>query len=361
MIDKLQEKASNIKTNPFLSGIDPEVPDSNTDIEPTRDEFFQKIQQISQSVIQAMEQESLPCLPANYELYFGKFLEKEPPSTKEKVRKIMNLQSDIQNRALVFEKSVGESLKIIKQVLNCMSVVYQNFIISQNVVKRYSKDMSQADNKLVFKNVMDFFMRDINKVTNITFKQLGQIQNLYTKINRNLKSISQNSVYDLTLDVYNKNYFTSFLQKEQELCKEFNHSSILIYVSLSRSIASSVGQDSPTFLLLLKTMAKFLQKHIRSSDAVAYMGNGIFGVLLKYSDVLEAQELCISLYQASQTTDIFVADINLQLDIITSITKILPDRSIEETMSACLSTLRIALEEKQRCKIYQQDEVSAPQ
>ncbi|OBV29654.1 hypothetical protein BKN38_07155 [Helicobacter sp. CLO-3] len=356
---KDDEKASDIGTNPFLSGINPDVPHDN-DIAPgsgDSGDFIEVVNRLSQSAIETLQSESLPCLPSNYRLYFEKFLQKEPANVREKIRTIMRMQSDLENRALVFEKSVGESLRIIKQVLNCMSVVYQNFIIAQNVVKQYSKDMEQADNKLTLRNVMDFFIRDMNKVTKITSKQLDQIRDLYAKTDKNLKQISQNSVYDLSLDVYNRSYFTAVLQKEQQLCMEFNHSSILIYTTLSQAVTREVGQDSPVFAILLKTMAKFLQKHVQTSDFIAYMGDGIFGILLKYSDMLEAQELCVSLYQAAQITDVFVGDMNLQLDITTSIAKIMHERSIEESMSACLSTLKIALEEKQHCKIYQQDSI----
>ena len=350
------EKASDIGTNPFLSGINPDVPQYNTNIAPD-DDTLGTIARLSQNTLKALERDSLPCLPSDYQLYFEKLLDKEPPLMRDKIRAIMDMQSDIQNRALIFEKAVGENVKIIKQALNCISVIYQNLVISQNTIKRYAKDMEQADNKLVFRNVKDSLLRDTDQITSVASKQLEQIQDFYAKIRSNIKHIGQNSVYDLRFDVYNKKYFTSLLKKERQLCKEFNHSSILIYVSLARSITLNIGQDSPTFALLVKTMARFLQKHIRSSNALAYIGNGIFGILLKYSDVLEAQELCVTLYQIAQSTDIFVADSNIQLDIASSIAKINNERLVEDTMSACLTTLRIALEEKQHCKVYQQDSV----
>lgn len=357
-----KEDKSSISDNPFLSGVNPTVPRGGEegDIAPgDGEDFLSVVSRLSETAIQTIQQESLPCLPSNYRLYFEKFLEKESPTTKQKIRTIMRLQSDLENRALIFEKSVGESLRVIKQVLNCMSVVYQNFLIAQNVVRQYSQDMEQADNKLTLRNVMDFFVRDMNKVTTITSKQLDQIRDLYVKTDKNLKQISQNSVYDLNLDVYNRNFFNAALQKEQQLCQEFNHPSILVYSSLSNELARNVGQDSPVFMILLKTLAKFLQKHVPTSDFIGYIGEGIFGILLKYSDIREAQEICVALYQAAQITDVFVGDLNLQLDISTSIAKIMPERSIEETQSACLSTLKVALEEKQHCKIYQQDDENA--
>ncbi|MBR2493968.1 hypothetical protein [Helicobacter sp.] len=357
-MDKNQEKASDIGTNPFLSGINPDV---RADIAPgsgDSGDFLEVVSRLSETTIQTLQAESLPCLPSNYRLYFEKFLQQESPAVREKVRTIMRMQSDLENRALVFEKSVGESLRIIKQVLSCMSVVYQNFLIAENVVKQYSKDVEQADNKLTMRNVMDFFIRDMTKVTKVTSKQLDQIRDLYAKTDKNLKQISQNSVYDLNLDVYNKSYFTDVLQKEQKLCLEFNHSSVLIYITLSQDLSRQIGQDSPVFTILLKTMAKFLQKHIQTSSFIAYMGDGVFGILLKYSDLLEAQELCVFLYQSAQTTDVFVGDMNLQLDVASSIAKIMPERSVEETQSACLSTLKIALDEKRHCKIYQQDDIN---
>lgn len=357
-MDNKQEKASDIGSNPFLSGINP---DAHADIAPgsgDSEDVIGVVGRLSETAIHMLQSESLPCLPSNYRLYFEKLLQKESASVREKIRAIMRMQSDLENRALIFEKSVGESLRIIKQVLNCMSVVYQNFLIAENVIKQYTKEAEQADNKLTLRNVMDFFIRDMTKVTNITSKQLDQIRDLYVKTDKNLKQISQNSVYDLNLDIYNKSYFIAVLQKEQKLCMEFNHSSVLIYVTLSQSLSHEIGQESSVFGILLKTMAKFLQKHIQTSDFIAYMGDGVFGILLKYSDIVEAQELCVLLYQAAQTTDVFVADMNLQLDITSSIAKIMPERTIEETLSACLSTLKIALDERQHCKIYQQDDIN---
>lgn len=353
-----------IESNPFLSGVDSKVsvqPESiggASGIESTGDEVLDAIAQIAQNTINALSQEGLPNLPSNFELYFDKFLEKESPVVQRNIKKIMNIQSDLQERALNFEKSVGESLKTIKQILDCLSVVYQNFIVSQNIVKKYAKDMQQADNKLVFKNVMDFFEKDTNKIAGIVSTQLDQIRQLYNSADKTLKTIAASSVYDLTLDVYNKHYFLNILQKEYLLCKQFNHSSVLIYITLSKQISLKVGVESATYAMLLKTTARFLQKHIRSSDILAYLGDGLFGILLKFSDIVEAQDMCVDLQQIAQGTDIFITDSTLQLELTASLTKIMGERTLSESMSAAKSTLNIALENKEACKIYQQDDIN---
>ena len=83
MDKKQQEKASDIGANPFLSGINPNVSDSSFEFDIAlgsgdSGDVLEAISRLSESAMQTINEEALPCLPSNYRLYFEKFLQKEP-------------------------------------------------------------------------------------------------------------------------------------------------------------------------------------------------------------------------------------------------------------------------------------------
>lgn len=354
---KIKEEIPEFGSNIFFGKLDPEIPQSNENNSEYifEDQVAGKANEIAQDTLKKLEEEDLPPLPANYQLYFERLLEKEESSFKEKIQNVMDLQSIDEDRAVSFEKNVKDGFKNIKQILDFIAVLYKNLQLMQTITDKHTKNIEKIDNKIALSNAIAIFVKDIDKINSITSSQLSQIKDLYQKTAKVISDINQNTIYDSRFGIYNKRYFISLIEKETKLMKEFTHSSSVLVMALSKKIQQDIDKKS-TQMILLKNIAKLLLKTSRRSDIIGYLGDGIFGIGLKYSDLESAIKAADRFINSVRTTNIFLGDINISLNVSVGIAKISPQRNSEESLNSALSALTMALDEKMDYKIFPQDE-----
>lgn len=354
-----KDEISDFGSNIFFGKLDPELPDPDKgddgDQLALEDQVADKISAMGQNTVKQLEEEGLPAFPANYQLYFERLLEKEDNSFKQKIQNVMDLQSMGEDRAVAFEKSVKEGFKNIKQILDFIAVLYKNLQLVQNLTEKHMSGMEKIDNKIALSNAISVFLKDIDKVNNVTLNQLNQIKELYQKTAKVISDINKNTIYDSRFGIYNKRYFMSLVEKENKLMEEFTHSSSVLTMQLSKEITESV-QDKGTLMILLKSIAKLLLKTSRRSDIIGYLGDGIFGIGLKYSDIPSATKAAERFVHSVKTTNIFLGEKDIALNVSVGIAKIIPERTAEESVDASLSALQTALEEDLELNIYPQDQ-----
>ncbi|PAF43821.1 diguanylate cyclase [Helicobacter sp. 11S03491-1] len=352
-----KEESNDFGSNVFFGKLDPEVHEvqeqSNGYI--LEEGVASKVSAIAQDTVKELEREDLPAFPANYQLYFERLLEKEETSFKQKIQSVMDLQSITEDRAVSFEKSVKEGFKNIKQILDFIAILYKNLQLMQTITDKHIQGIEKIDNKIALSNAITLFVKDIDKVNSITSSQLSQIKDLYQKTAKVISDINKNTVYDSRFGIYNKRYFMVLLEKENKLMEEFNRSSSILVVSLSREIQNSI-EDKSTLMILLKSVAKLLLKTSRRSDIIGYLGDGIFGIGLKYSDIPSALKATERFISSVKTTNIFLGDRDIALNISTGLAKISPQRSADDSLSAALSALQSALDKQEDYKIFPEDE-----
>ncbi|PAF54395.1 hypothetical protein BKH42_00300 [Helicobacter sp. 13S00482-2] len=351
-----EEEISDFGSNIFFGKLDPEIPNPDKNDEfILEDQVAGKISTVAQNTVKKLEEEGLPAFPANYQLYFERLLEQEETSFKQKIQSVMDLQSMGEDRAVAFEKSVKEGFKNIKQILDFIAVLYKNLQLVQSVTEKHMKSMEKIDNKIVLSNAISVFLKDIDKVNDVTSAQLNQIKELYQKTAQVISDINKNTIYDSRFGIYNKRYFMTLLEKENKLMEEFTHSSSILTMQLTKDIQDSI-QDKSTLMVLLKNIAKLLLKTSRRSDIIGYIGDGVFGIGLKYSDIPSATKAAERFVHSVKTTNIFLGERDISLNVSVGIAKIIPERTAEDSLEAALSALQVALKEGLELNIYAQDQ-----
>ncbi|MCE3036288.1 diguanylate cyclase [Helicobacter sp. faydin-H20] len=345
-------------SNPYFGDIGANINIDGGDnaVEELENQIIDKVTKIAENVAREMSKESLPPLPANYQMYFERLLEKEDVGSRQKIQALIDLQSSNEDRVAFFEKIVKDGFKNIKQILELVALLYKNLQVSQNVSEKYVKDIANIDNKLVFNNMVKLFLKDLYSIREKIDGELENLKSIYQDTTKIISSINENTIYDSQFGVYNKRYFLTLIDKEKELIEEFNHESTMLTLTLSKNIMNDVANKT-IMLILLKSIAKLLLKTSRRSDILAYFGNGIFAMGLKNSDLQSAKKAAERLIETAKSTNIFSDGRDIVLELAIGVAKITPKKTTENIVQSSLIALNLALDEKVEFKIYPQDEI----
>lgn len=347
-------------SNPYFGDISTDImhlgSDEENAVEELEGQIADKVARIAENVVKEMNQESLPALPANYQMFFERLLEKEDAGSRQKIQALIDLQSSNEDRVAFFEKTVKDGFKNLKQILELVAMLYKNLQVTQNVSEKYAKELSGIDNKLVFNNLIKLFLKDLTSIKEKVDQELEDLKNIYQNTTKIVSSINENTIYDSQFGVYNKRYFLALIDKEKELIEEFNHESTMLTMTLSKDVASEVTNKT-IMVILLKSIAKILLKTSRRSDILAYFGNGVFAMGLKNSDLQSAKKAAERLIETAKSTNIFSDGKDIVLSLAIGIAKITPKKTTENIIQSSLMALNLALDEKVDFKVYPQDEV----
>ncbi|PAF52209.1 diguanylate cyclase [Helicobacter sp. 13S00477-4] len=352
----IKEEPSDFGSNIFFGKLDPNNIETNqNDSFEIEDQITKKVSEIAYDTVKQLEQEDLPAFPGNYQLYFERLLEKEEASFRQKIENVIDLQSITEERAVTFEKNVKDGFKNIKHILDFIAILYKNLQLMQSITDKHVKGIEKIDNKIALNSAIELFVKDIEKVNSITASQLDQIKDLYQKTSKIISDINQSTIYDSRFGIYNKRYFMNLIERENKIMEEFTHSSSVLVMALSKNIQDD--SDKATQMVLFKSIAKLLLKNSRRSDIIGYLGDGIFGVGLKYSNIESATKATERFVQSIKATSLFLGDKDISLEVSVGVAKISPQRNAQDSLNAALSALQNALDEKISYKIFPGDEV----
>ena len=99
---------------------------------------------------------------------------------------------------------------------------------------------------------------------------------------------------------------------------------------------------------MTRTIARLLLKTSRRSDTVAHYGNGVFAMLLKYTDIESAKKASDRLCYLVSNSNFFLADREIQLKISIGITDINALYSTEEIVVSAIKGVEKAYEIKDK-------------
>lgn len=365
-IGNKNEDALDFSSNPYFGDVSSDMEDINNFTESMEDEeqteevekqVLRHVEKIAEDTVHELSDNSLPPLPMNYQIYFERLLEKEDVILRQKIQTLMNLQSLSQDRVILFEKSVKEGLASVRRILELVSELYHDLHKIHNISEKYSKELAGIDNKLIFNNTVKFFLKDLDEVKSRSGTRIENLKDVYQKAIHIVNDINENTIYDSKFEVYNKRYFFSLIDKERDLIEEMKYDTTVLVLTLTKDLIDSI-KDKALLLVLLKSVAKLLLKTSRRSDILAYLGNGIFAMGLRYSDVDSAKKASERLTDIAKETNVFYDGKDIQLTLSVGMAKVRSQKTVGNIMQCALTALKGALEEKVSFKVYAQDEVT---
>lgn len=301
----------------------------------------------SNEVLKTLIDKNIPALPSNYQAFFEQMLNNCDLDFQKKIHDLMEVDVKNDDRNIQFEKNIHLAFAKIKELLKCTSSIYKNFLF-----------MNEAQHKLLnlhSNNESEVKLtKDIKQIQGSIDKQVAQLKILYQQCNKVLENINTNTMYDSKFDVYNKRYFITLVQEEALAIKKFNHVSTVLMMVLPYNVMRYLNNDQMA-IVVMKTMAKLLLKTSRRSDMIGYIGNGIFGMLLKHSDIFSSKKASERLIELLKNTNIFLGNNEITLDLNIGIAKITPTRSAGDSLNYAIAALHLAQKTKVEYVIYKED------
>ena len=299
---------------------------------------------LSNEVLKALNNQNIPPLPANYQAFFEQILDTYDLDFQKKIYDLIEADEKNDDRNLDFEKNIHIAFAKTKDLLKCTSSIYKSFILMNDIYEQLVKTI----------NIDSQMLRKIKQNKDSIDKQVITLKSLYEQCSLALANINTNTMYDSKFDVYNKRYFIKLVQEESAAVNKFNHNSTILMMALPYNITQYLSNEKMA-LVIMKTVAKLLLKTSRRSDMIGYIGNGIFGMLLKHSNISSSIKASERLIELLQNTNIFIGSNELSLNLNIGIAKIKQNRNALDSLNYAISALRIAQRNNNEYVVYKED------
>ncbi len=300
------------------------------------------VEEYAKEVLASLIKDNLPPTPNNFSLYYDRLLEDISQNLKKQIISMLELEdSNDDENTIVLEKNLKKGFVSIKNMLSSTAVLYKNLSLMTKILEKRKKELSaQLDTKEA-KKIINLLSGDVGKLSTILSTQSTQIKEIYDDTATIIKDVEKETIFDNVFGIYNKRYLLSKIDKEIGLIEKFDHASSLIMLELAKDLKLSVKNDK-AILLMTKTLAKLLLKTSRRSDIVAYYGNGIFAMLLKHTDIESAKKASERLSDLVSSSNFFLADREINLQISIGITNISSIHSVEEIVVSSMNAIEEA-------------------
>lgn len=298
-----------------------------------------ELEKFSLYVLKVLMDENIPPTPNNFQIYFEKLLDNKPLSFKKRINDLLEAENvnEDEYRAKM-EIEVKEGFGQIKSIMQVVSTVYKNINVMKAIVKKRTSELEVSSGQLSITNITSTLGEDLKKLSDLMTKQMGTLKAHYEKTGVILKEIESKAVFDSRFGVYNRRYFLQSIENEKASISQFNHKSTLVLAKIKDSILNKIVNTKDR-MVLTRNIAKLLLKTSRRSDVVAHYGDGVFGMLMKHTDISNAQRACDRISDLIYATSFFIGDAEVDTDIELAIVPITPENTAELLISLALDVL----------------------
>jgi len=291
-------------------------------VESQNSEAVSDLELYSNEVLNSLIADNLPPTPNNFSLYFDRLLEDKSENFRKQILSILELEeSNDDENTIVLEQSLKQGFATIKNILNVTASLYKNMSLMGKILEKRRVELQNCGDNESANIIIETLESDVEKLNGIVKKQSTQMKSIYDDTAKIVKSVESETIFDNKYGVYNKRYFITKIEQEQELIKEFKHKSSLIMIELAKDLLESAGSQK-AIALMNSAIARLLLKTSRRSDTVAHYGNGTFAMLLKHTDIESAKKASERLCYLVSNSNFFLADREIQLKISIGITDI---------------------------------------
>lgn len=310
------------------------------------DEPSSDVEIYAKEVLDTLIEDDLPPTPNNFSLYFDRLLEDKSENLRKQILSMLELEdnNDDEN-AIMLEQSFREGFGSVKGILSVSANLFKNMTLMSKILEKRKTELLENANTAEAIHVAKTLENDITKLNQIIKKQNNQMKVHYEKTADVFKKVEGETIFDNKYGVYNRRYLIEKLEKEKGLIKEFKHQSSLIMIELSRDLIKEINNEKAT-VLMIRTISRLLLKTSRRSDIIAHYGNGIFCMLLKHTDLENAQRTSERLVSLVSSSNFFLADREVVLKICIGITNVDTESSTEEIIVSGLDAIEKAYKDE---------------
>jgi len=300
----------------------------------------------SQEVLNTLIADNLPPTPNNFAVYFDKLLEDKSENLRRQIHSVLELEDDNDDEnAVVLEQSLKQGFASMKSIMEVTATLFKNMNLMSKILEKRKKELIDKSDSQSSLRVATALGNDVAKLNAIFKKQSAQIKTYYVDTANVFKKVEGETIFDNKYGVYNKRYLLEKVKKEIDSVKEFKYKSSLLMLELSRDLVAETKSEK-AILLMTKTIARLLLKTSRRSDIVAHYGHGVFSMLLKHTDLNSAKKASERLIDLVSSSNLFLADREIQLKISIGIADVDEYSTIDEIIVNALDGVEIASKDK---------------
>jgi len=298
-----------------------------------------ELEKFSLYVLKVLIDENIPPTPSNFQIYFEKLLDNKPLSFKKRINDLLEAENANEDEYQAkMEMEVKEGFGQIKSIMQVVSTVYKNINVMKAIAKKRSDELEVSSGQLSITNITSALGEDLKKLSELMNKQMAVLKTHYEKTGIILKEIESKAVFDSRFGVYNRRYFLKSIENENKSIEQFHHRSTLVLAKIKDSILSKIVNTKDR-MILTRNVAKLLLKTSRRSDIVAHYGDGVFGMLMKHTDISNAKRACERISDLIYATSFFIGDAEVDTDIELAIVPISTSYTPETIVSLALDAL----------------------
>ena len=236
------------------------------------------------------------------------------------------------------EIEVKEGFNQVKSIMKVVSTVYKNTNIMKTIAKKRGAELEVSVGQLSTASITSALSGDLEKLSTLMGRQMATIKTHYDRTGIILKEIESKAVFDARFGIYNRRYFLKAIEIERSSISQLNHQSTLVLTRIKDTVLGKID-SSRDRMILTTNIARLLLKTSRRSDVLAHYGDGIFGMLMKHTDIENAKLACERISELIYSTSFFIGDGEVETDMELAIAPIAPKHTAEVAIAAALDAL----------------------
>lgn len=299
----------------------------------------QAIHSFCSEVVDQIKTEGILATPLNYQIYFERHLETKNEAVKDAVFSLIDSERDAgYDNYIDLERHLRTSFRSMKQILEVVAVIYKNQSLFHEILDKRVVELKKVDNPVISHNIVQGLIAEINRLKEITHRQSDKLKDLYQQSADVINSVDSNTVFDQQYGIYNSHFITTQVEKETKIIDQSYRSSTLLMVKLIDNVAKEVS-DSKALLMIQRSVADMLLKTSRRSDIIAHYKDGIFAILLRHSDLQNAQVVCKRLFVLVKSSNTFIDNKRITLEINIAVAPLKKNQDVEALFNSAITAL----------------------
>jgi GGDEF domain-containing protein len=286
-------------------------------------------------VVDRMIKDNIPPTPANYAIYFEKMMEDKPLAQKQNISTVLELEEvEDFDYLLKIENNINEGFANIKSMMDIISSVYTKINKLRAITKTRKEEIAKGSSKVSLVS----YDEDLTVISEVLAKQQNSLKNQYNNMTAIIKNFNNESIFDKKYDVYNKKYLFKIIESEKANIKNFGYESTLLALKVKKKALENVRLTRDKELII-KTVGKMILKRSRRSDTIAHLQDGVFIIILKHTDVEQAQKTISSIEHMISFSNYIVDSQTIDIELDFALSSINPNKTKEQIIAAALEKL----------------------
>lgn len=294
----------------------------------------------AQRVLKKMQKEQVVPTPYNFQIYFETMLDSANEKLKRDVEKIRDSESsyDSEDHHIQLEKDVKDGFGTVKNMIQSVATTYKNISAIKQIIKQRVDEFDGETNPFVAEKIMQNLERDVSEYSDLIDNHLDTLKKNYQKAVSSLKSVDNATIYDTRYNIYNKKHILFSIRSEISNIITHNYSCSLMAVKIKNSLLYALSNDRDR-MILKKNISKLLQKTSKRSDIVGHYGNGVFMMVMKYTDAEGAKQACERVSNMIYNSSFFIGEEDIEINMEIASRSINPNIPVEENIMTLLEML----------------------